>query len=63
VTVGLRWRVSELPLRVNLRCSIFSSWLSSSSPGCLPIAGCLWAGLRIPCKILWTFSFQRCQQH
>ncbi|KFV52713.1 hypothetical protein N328_02198, partial [Gavia stellata] len=61
VTVGLRWLICELPFRVNLSCSIFSSWLSSSSSGCLPIAGCPWAGLSIPCKILWTFSFQRCQ--
>ncbi|KFQ74329.1 hypothetical protein N335_03729, partial [Phaethon lepturus] len=61
VTVGLRWLISELALCVNLKCSIFSSWLSSSSPGHLPIAGCPWAGLSIPCKIFWTFIFLRCQ--
>ncbi|KFP39518.1 hypothetical protein N324_01454, partial [Chlamydotis macqueenii] len=55
------WPVCELPLRVNLSCSIFSSWFSSSSTGCLPITGCPQAGLIIPCKILWTFSFQKCQ--
>ncbi|KFM01746.1 hypothetical protein AS27_01885, partial [Aptenodytes forsteri] len=55
------WLICELPLRVNLSCSIFSSWLSSSGPGCLPIAGWPWTGLSIPCKTLWTFSFQRCQ--
>ncbi|KGL91265.1 hypothetical protein N301_05076, partial [Charadrius vociferus] len=61
VTVGLRCLVCELPLFVNLSCGIFSSWLSSSSPGCLPITCCPWAGLSIPCEILWTFSFQICQ--
>ncbi|KFU91584.1 hypothetical protein M959_01419, partial [Chaetura pelagica] len=42
----------ELPLCVNLSSSIFSSWLSSSSLGCLPTAGCPWAALSIPYKIL-----------
>ncbi|KFV18875.1 hypothetical protein N340_08695, partial [Tauraco erythrolophus] len=51
----------ELLLLVSLSCSIFSFWLSSSSPGCLPIAGCPRAGLSILCKTLWTSSFQRCQ--
>ncbi|KFQ02175.1 hypothetical protein N330_13351, partial [Leptosomus discolor] len=55
------WPVCELTSPVNLSCSIFSSWLSSSSPGCLPFAGCLRAGLSILCKILRTFSYQRCQ--
>lgn len=62
MSVGLGWRACELPLCVNLSCSIFF-WLSSSSTGCLPVAGCLWAGLSIPCKIIWTFSFQKCRQH
>ncbi|KFQ24676.1 hypothetical protein N331_11435, partial [Merops nubicus] len=57
----LWWPICELSLRVNLSCSIFSSWLSNSSSGCLPIAGCPWPSLSILCKILWTFSFQRCQ--
>ncbi|KFV54917.1 hypothetical protein N341_01129, partial [Tyto alba] len=51
----------EPPLCVHLSCSTFSSWLSSSSPGCLPVAGCPWAGLNSLCKILLTFIFQRCQ--
>ncbi|KFP82287.1 hypothetical protein N310_06468, partial [Acanthisitta chloris] len=57
------WPICELPLLVHLSCSIFSAWLSSSSPGCLPIAGCSCAGLGILCKILWTFNFQRCQEY
>lgn len=59
--MGLVPAVCELPLCVNLSCSIFF-WLSSSSTGCLPTVGCLWAGLSIPCKIIWTFSFQKSLQ-
>ncbi|KAL2305461.1 hypothetical protein Nmel_007448, partial [Mimus melanotis] len=43
---------SELHLPVNLSCSTLSAWLNSSSPGCLPTSGCLWAGLSILCKTL-----------
>ncbi|KFO55287.1 hypothetical protein N302_15143, partial [Corvus brachyrhynchos] len=59
----LWWLTSELHLPVSLSCSTFSDCLNSSSPGCLPVSGCLWAGLSILCKTLWASGFQSCQEY